>query len=226
MPYVECPTCATRSYLAPRVRQEPCPVCGAALKAPERVAGWAATYRGEEGPTDRELAARHRRGEDRAFVELHERYAPELRAQARRAVGNFKAEDMVQEAFLRAHRLLLHDERVLLPEFALRAWLHTVLRNCCIDELRRPSVPVAADADPVVAATTPGPLELVVIHDELHALTAAVRALPRRQREALVRVVLRGESHEHVAQEMAVSVGATKSLVNRARVELRHSAAA
>jgi DNA-directed RNA polymerase specialized sigma24 family protein len=65
-----------------------------------------------------------------------------------------------------------------------------------------------------------------VLADALKRLGCAVRALPERQREALVRHVLDGEPHDVVARHLAVSVAATKSLVNRARVELRHRAVA
>lgn len=221
MPYVVCPGCDTRSYVAPRApRTEPCPVCGIPLRADGTPAG-----ERERSRSDADLTCRHRGGDPDAFALLHDRYAAELLAHARRLVGPSVADDVVQEAFEQAHHLLLEDSRARTAEFSLRAWLHRVVRNRCVDELRRVDRRPSTLGD-VVAARVPEPLELVVARDRLTELTSAVRALPIRQREALVRHVLDGQSHEQVARGMAVSVAATKCLVNRARVELRHSTAA
>ena len=43
----------------------------------------------------------------------------------------------MQEAFLRAHRALRDDHRPV----ELKPWLHRVVRNLCIDELRRNRLP-------------------------------------------------------------------------------------
>ncbi|MDQ3630667.1 MAG: sigma-70 family RNA polymerase sigma factor [Actinomycetota bacterium] len=177
------------------------------------------------GGSDAELAARHRHGDPAAFAALHDRYAAALRSHAARLVGHGQADDVVQEAFERAHRFLLTDERAGGDDLALGAWLHTVLRHRCIDHLRR-SAHLETAAEIEVRASGPGPHDRAVMAERLQRLGRAVRALPERQREALVGHALDGEPHQAVAQRLGVSVAATKNLVNRARYELRHSAAA
>lgn len=51
MPYVACPCCAARSYLAPAAGPEPCPVCRTALHPPRRppLPAWPAPQRPRPG---------------------------------------------------------------------------------------------------------------------------------------------------------------------------------
>src|SRR3954463_5011677 len=55
---------------------------------------------------------------------------------------------------------------------------------------------------------------------------AAVEDLPQRQRDAIVLQALEGRSYEKIAQELGVSDGAVRQLLNRARNTLREAAAA
>lgn len=213
-----------RSYVAPGTACEPCPVCGSDLRTGAAAPDARRSIEGR-GPTDAALVARHRCGDSAAFGELHDRYARGLRSHARRVVGSAQCEDIVQEAFERAHRFVMSDARAVDTGMSLGAWLHVVVHRCCIDELRRAGrAVVVAEVD--VPETAPGPHRRAEISYELGRLARAVHALPPRQREALVRHALDGESHATVAGRLEVSVSATKGLVNRARRELRHSAAA
>jgi hypothetical protein len=82
-----------------------------------------------------ELVARVRAGEESAFTEIVRRHRPRLLAFARRLLAGRSecAEDVVQEALMRAHRALGRDER----EMRLAPWLFALTRNCCLDELSR-----------------------------------------------------------------------------------------
>lgn len=219
MPYVVCSRCHARSYVLAG-HAESCPVCDGSLPL-------ARPARARDGRPlrDGELVARHREGDAEAFGALHERHAGALRGLALRFVGAVQAEDVVQEAFERAHWFMLGDPRALSTDFALGAWLRAVVRNRCVDDLRR-NVAMVALGDEAAAAAALGPHERAVLAEDMRRLSAGVRALPARQREALVGHVLNGEPHDELARRLDVSVQATKSLVNRARCELRHSAAA
>ncbi|WP_354697190.1 sigma-70 family RNA polymerase sigma factor [Paraconexibacter sp. AEG42_29] len=224
MPDLICTRCSAGSYVtAAWAGLEPCPVC----RTPLTAGGGAPACDRRDVPAsgDAQLARRHRAGDPDAFTALHARYAVELRAHARRVVGDAHAEDMVQEAFVRAHRFMLHDPRAVHHDLSLRAWLHTVVRHRCLDELRRtrrPQTPLDEDA----TAGGHGPLALAVQAEELLQLGRAVAGLPRRQRQALVQHVLDGEPHAVVARRLHTTVPATKSLINRARSSLRHTALA
>ena len=110
--------------------------------------------------TDEQLVALVRAGDDRAFQAIHDRYQPRLQAFARHLLGgaHHDAEEVVQDAFVRALAALRADER----EMALKAWLFTIVRNRALDVLRRP------------ARTTD--LEPHVAHDRVHL---AVHVLPQ-----------------------------------------------
>lgn len=83
---------------------------------------------------DGELVAAFRAGDPVAFASIHARYHSVLVRFARRMLfdGDL-AEDVVQEALLRASRALLRDSRPI----ELRPWLFRIVRNCALDELAR-----------------------------------------------------------------------------------------
>src|SRR3954454_20617291 len=92
--------------------------------------------------SDEHLVSLFRGGREEAFDVLHERHRRRLHAAATRALrgSGADAEGVVQEAFLRAHRTLWKDRRPV----DVRPWLHRVVRNLCIDELRRNRLPTTA----------------------------------------------------------------------------------
>ena len=95
--------------------------------------------------SDEHLVELFRSGREDAFEILHERHRRRLHATAARALRGHggDAEGIVQEAFLRAHRSLRDDHRPV----ELKPWLHRVVRNLCIDELRRNRVPTTELSD-------------------------------------------------------------------------------
>lgn len=166
--------------------------------------------------TDEQLVDLVRSGDTRAFDAIHERYAPRLTAFARQLLGgaHHDAEEVVQDAFVRALAALRADDR----EMALRAWLFTITRNRALDALRRPSR--TTDLEPHAAVLHDAgadPHDRVVRREELRTLVGDLRALPERQRTALVMHEMGGASHEAIARRLHVSAGGSKALVSRAR---------
>src|SRR3954466_6650635 len=86
--------------------------------------------------SDEQLVDLVRSDDDRAFAAIHERYEARLLVFARQLLGgaHHDAEEVVQDAFVRALRALRADER----EMALKAWLFTIVRTRALDVLRRP----------------------------------------------------------------------------------------
>ncbi len=174
---------------------------------------------------DTTLVRRLRAGDPTAFPEIHRRYRRELERHAARLLGSrvTGAEDVVQEAFARAHRALLADNR----EVVLRPWLHTLVHNRCLDELRRPAAPLpTGDERFECPSDTVDPAWVLGRREELRAVVADVVALPARQRDVLVRHELGGVPHAQLAADLGISVAGSKSLANRARETLRRSAVA
>lgn len=159
-----------------------------------------------------------RGGNDDAFRVIHDRYRQRLHAYSRQMLAGSAAdaEDVVQEIFVRAYGGLRSHDR----ELALRAWLYRVAHNRCIDEVRRPQ-PIATEAiEELTVAPTPDPMARIEQRDALRRLIADVRRLPEQQRSALLMRELGGMPYADVAQALAVSVPAVKSLLVRARVGL------
>ena len=175
--------------------------------------------------TDEQLVDLVRSGDDRAFAAIHERYQPRLVAYARQLLGgaHHDAEEVVQDAFLRALRALRADAR----EMALRAWLYTIVRNRALDVLRRPVRMTDLEPHaPTLCDASADPCERFVRSEELDALVADLKRLPERQRTALVMHEMGGASHRAIAARLDVTTGGSKALVSRARAGLAHARAA
>jgi RNA polymerase sigma-70 factor, ECF subfamily len=169
--------------------------------------------------TDERLVELVRAGDDRAFAAIHERYEPRLTGFARRLLGgsHHDAEEVVQDAFVRALSALRADER----EMALKPWLFTIVRNRALDMRRRPGRTVDLEPHAAVLRDVAGdPAERAARSEELRALVSGLHGLPERQRTALVLHELGGRSHDAIGRELHVSAGGSKALVSRARARL------
>jgi RNA polymerase sigma-70 factor (ECF subfamily) len=175
--------------------------------------------------TDEHLVDLVRAGDDRAFDAIHARYEQRLIGYARQTLGgaHHDAEEVVQDAFVRALAALRADER----EMALKPWLYTIVRNRALDVLRRPVRTTDLELHaPVLHDASADPHELVVRAEDLRNLVGDLQRLPERQRTALVMHELGGASHETIARHLHVSTGGSKALVCRARAGLATQRAA
>jgi RNA polymerase sigma-70 factor (ECF subfamily) len=165
---------------------------------------------------DEALVAATRAGSDAAFTAIVQRYEPQLIAYARQVLGghHHDAEECVQDAFVRALSSLRRND----AEIALRPWLHAIVRNRCLDQLRKPNR--TTDLDPheaVLADRGPGPVSMIAHRQKLDAVVGGMETLPERQRRALVMHELEDRSHSQIGRVLGVSAGASKALVHRAR---------
>ncbi len=172
---------------------------------------------------DQPLIAAFRSGDDAAFAEMFARHHGALERYARRVLGRSceHAEDVVQEAMLRASRALRRDER----HIELRPWLFRLVRNCALDELARVRTDSVAldDADDWGLLRAPDATQPEVASEQrgkVRELLGDIAGLPAPQRHALMRREVDGISHSALASELGVSEQATKNLVHRARTNL------
>jgi RNA polymerase sigma factor (sigma-70 family) len=166
--------------------------------------------------SDEELVRRFRAGDEQAFDELVARHRRALERFAARLVGD-RAEDVVQEVLVKAHRALRADDR----DMALRAWLFRLTRNRCLDDLRsRRDVVALDDVREAAAAPDADPHTTLTRRARLQEVVADIATLPERQREVLLRREVEGQTHEEVAAQLGITVRASKNLVNRARENL------
>ena len=152
-----------------------------------------------------------------AFEQLYRRHHRRVYAVIVRLVGQAgaRAEDLTQEAFVRAWQAL--------PAFrfesAVSTWLHRLAVTTALMELRarrsRPWQDDDTELEHVVAADTVGRAMLG------RDLEQAVSSLPPRARAVLVLHDVEGWKHEEIATELGMAVGSSKAQLHRARGLLR-----
>jgi RNA polymerase sigma-70 factor (ECF subfamily) len=130
-----------------------------------------------------------------------------------------EAEDIVQEAYLRALKSFagFHGTEG-------RAWLLTIVRNSCYSRLRRlRGRGVMAPFDEEihgVAAAAPTPEAALVQQEEWQSVQQALEALPEEFREVIVLRELEGLSYKEIAAVVEISIGTVMSRLARGRALL------
>lgn len=169
--------------------------------------------------TDAELVEASLRGSDPAFAELVRRYQDLLFRHAERMTGRpDDAEDVVQAAFIKAHRSLRSCRD---PE-RVGAWLFRIGANACKDFMksrRRSSVPL--DEIPGLSSDDDGPEREALLGTVRGEIEKALQSLAQEQREAFLMKHVEGWSYTDMAENLGVSVSALKMRVHRAREELQ-----
>jgi RNA polymerase sigma factor (sigma-70 family) len=165
--------------------------------------------------SDRRLVRLVRDGYESAFEEIVRRYRRPLDRFAASIVGG-RSEDVTQDSFRKALVALRRDD----DEIDLRPWLYRIVRNTALNDLRdRP--PAAAELAEELTAGGRSAAAVAEERAEVAALTASVRALPEKQRAALVMRELEGMSHEEIAAALGVSGGAARQAIARGRATVR-----
>jgi RNA polymerase sigma-70 factor (ECF subfamily) len=162
------------------------------------------------------IASQHweRRMSDMTFHEQVIAILPKLRVQALALTRNrASAEDLVQDAVCNA----LSAQLSFIPGTNFPAWMHRILRNRFISNLRKRRDTTDIEDVPASVFATEAPHEDRLA---LKELAKAMGRLPADQREALVMVVLNGMSYEALAEATGCAVGTAKSRVFRARRQL------
>jgi RNA polymerase sigma-70 factor (TIGR02960 family) len=168
--------------------------------------------------------------DETTFASLVEPHRRELHVHCYRMMGSFEeAEDLVQEALLRAWRSRERFEGG--PLF--RAWLYRIATNVCLDALRRRSrrpatvssfgeIPWLQPYPDVLLDELPseeGEPDAVVVAKETIELAflAVIQALPPLQRAVLILRDVLGWSARETAEILETSVAAANSALQRAR---------
>jgi RNA polymerase sigma-70 factor (ECF subfamily) len=182
--------------------------------------------------TDLELVRRAQRGERGAFDLLVLRYQHKVvKLVARLLRDPTEAEDVAQEAFVKAYRALGSFR----GDSAFYTWLYRIAvntgRNAMASRRRRPldyeadlSETEQADVDSRLRhSDTP---EAAVLSEEIHAtVNHAVAALPEDLRTAIILREVEGLSYEEIAAAMDCPVGTVRSRIFRAREAIDRSLA-
>ena len=172
--------------------------------------------------TDNDLVERVRGGDDEAFRVLVERHSRAIYRAAYRITGNAAdADDVVQEAFLRAYRAAgSFDARA-----SYTTWLHRIAINCAldlIDSRKRRDQRINDDHDLSLIATHDASPDRIVLGSEMQrAIAAAMSGLTGNERTAFVLRHFEGMPLEEIGQILGTRLNATKNTVFRAVKKLR-----
>jgi RNA polymerase sigma-70 factor (ECF subfamily) len=134
------------------------------------------------------------------------------------------ADDIVQEAFMRAYRAF---DSLRSPD--ARAWLLAIVRNCHLSALaerrRRGHEPLTeeheAPPEPAGAAAPSEPESASIERDERRTLARLIAELPEEQREVLLLRELEDMSYREIAEVAEVPIGTVMSRLARARAALK-----
>lgn len=168
---------------------------------------------------ERALVNAARGGSVPAFEALYRRHAGRVHGVVSRLVGGTgtRAEDLTQEAFVRAWQAL--------PDFrsdaAFGTWLHRLAVNTALMDMRSRKVRAHDEADDdgldwAGEGDTAGHSTALGMD-----LQRAVATLPPRARAVLVLHDVEGWKHDEIAAELGMAVGSSKAQLHRARMLLR-----
>ncbi len=181
-------------------------------------------------PNAQEVAAR--RAE---FDRLVERYHKQAYSIAYRMTGNHAdAEDLTQEAFVRAFRFFGNYRR----DWPFDNWLYKIMSNLFVDDLRRrPKAHLQSLDQPLdlsgggevyleIPDAASNPERLVMTHELDEHIQRALNALPPDFRMTVILADIQGLSYEEISTAMKCSLGTVRSRLHRGRKLLRAKIAA
>ncbi len=164
--------------------------------------------------SDEDLMSRIQAHDIRAFEELYDRYSAKVFGLARLMCGSSqRAEDALQEGFLAVwtSRASFDPARG-----SPRAWLLTVIRNRCIDVIRRDrrNDGLRESEGKLEYFPAPGSVaEDAEEHEEANRVRATLLGLPAAQREVIALAYFGGLSHTEIATRLQLPAGTVKGRI-------------
>ncbi len=168
---------------------------------------------GRSGPDleEERLLVESAKEDPAAFARLYDRYVDAIHAYVYHQTGSWeRAEDVTATTFMRAYSEIGKFEWRGVP---YSAWLYRVASNQIMRDHRRPGWIELPEG---LADPGEGPEDAALRSDQAAKIQAAVRQLPRAQRQAITLRFGSGLRNAEVAQVMRKSEGAVKLLIFRA----------
>lgn len=176
------------------------------------------------GVTKEDLVATVRRaqaGDQAAFTDLFMALHKPVLNYVYRTVGDRQvAEDVTQDAFIRAHARM--DQ--LGPPWDFKSWIYRIASNLAIDHLRRSKrfVDVEEPMEPGGPPTTRRPAERgVQQHESEEAVKKTLELMQTRYRQALILKEINDLSYREISNTLECSYDNARQLVHRARLHFR-----
>jgi RNA polymerase sigma-70 factor (ECF subfamily) len=162
-----------------------------------------------------------------AFARLYQVTSPKLFGVAVRILRREDwAEEVLQDCYV---NIWNHAGSYSAGLSAPMTWMTSIVRNRCLDWLRRPNLEVVLARpdddgdDPLdsIAADGPGPLENLARSADAKALAACLGRLEAKQRQAIMLAFYDGLSHSELASHMRQPLGTVKTWVRRGLEKLK-----
>ena len=179
--------------------------------------------------SDAVAVARAQAGDQDAFGLLVERHSIRLFQLAYRMTGNEQdAEDVVQEAFLRAYKQLNRFE----ARAGFGTWLHRIAANCSLDYLRKrkrqdqqvdPVELTAEEPMSTISSNAPLPDDQVFHLEVQQKVEGVMEQLTPMERTAFVLRHFEGKSIEEIGRVLGTGPSATKQSIFRAVQKMRRA---
>lgn len=174
------------------------------------------------------LMLRVKKGDIQAFEELVEIHQGAVIGTVAKMLGSAnEAEDIAQQVFVRIWKSAARYE----PQAKFTTWMFTITRNLVFNEVRRRQRKPTVSADEreeesnqVVEDNDTIRPDQEVLHSELEkAVDEAIHALPEKQRMAVIMRRYEELPYEEIGKILKLSVPAVKSLLFRARTQLKEN---
>jgi RNA polymerase sigma-70 factor (ECF subfamily) len=191
------------------------------------------SIKAQEVALDRLLVDRFRNGDPSAFDEMVSRYWGRIYSMVNQLLRNPQdAEEVTQDAFIRAHRGLANFR----GESAFSTWLYQIATNLARnrywywwrrrrDQSVSLDMPISSDSDTTLAEILPAELEtpddITVTREFVNRISQGMERLNAKHREILVLRNVKNLSYDEIAAILGISVGTVKSRIARARESLR-----
>jgi RNA polymerase sigma-70 factor, ECF subfamily len=169
------------------------------------------------------------KGDQNAYAEIVEIYKDKVFQLCYRMLGNrHEAEDMAQEAFIRAY--------VNIASFNINlkfsTWLYRIATNLCIDRIRKKKPDYYLDAEvsgtdgltmySQVAADTALPEDEVESIELQESIQREISKLPEKYRSVIVLKYIEELSLNEISEILDMPLGTVKTRIHRGREALRH----
>ena len=180
--------------------------------------------------SDEELMVRCRNGDMSAFELLVSRYKDAILNFIYRSIGDYhRAEDLSQETFLRVFKSAIRYE----PRAQFKNWLYRIAVNLCKNELRNRQRHGLSSLEDFMTDDA-GKINYAALQDfsqmpdvlyekkeQQILIRQAIDSLPENQRLAIIMVTYQHLRYNEIADTLGCSVSAVKSLIHRARQNLK-----
>ncbi|SMC29850.1 RNA polymerase sigma-70 factor, ECF subfamily [Andreprevotia lacus DSM 23236] len=160
--------------------------------------------------------------DEKALAELYQLTSPKLFGVALRILRrNDWAEEVLQECYV---NIWQHAGSYSSDKSAPQTWITRIVRNRCLDWLRRPDHEVADVDDSIVenwADDAPGPLARLLASDDSRRIAGCMQGLEASHRQAIALAYFDGLSHSELAEKLTLPLGTVKSWIRRGLEKLR-----